>query len=84
MVSSGRKMTRKELLTFTKIGMAVSLGMLTWTGMRHGGCGCRRMSLVQHTWWGVAMTGFSVWHYNIHTMKRRQLLLSDRRSTRAG
>jgi len=74
-------MNRKELLKITKIGMAVSLGMLAFTGMRPRHRGCRGAGLIGHTWWGIAMTGFAVWHYNIHTKRRRELWIKPKKIT---
>ena len=54
-------MEKKELKDLTKTGMAVSMGVLAWTALGR----CRRNKGL-HTWAGVALVGFSVWHYNLY------------------
>ncbi|HID97701.1 MAG TPA: hypothetical protein EYP57_05890 [Thermodesulfobacteriaceae bacterium] len=68
-------MTKKEILTVTKTGMGISFCALVYTGMRPA---CRKRPLMAHTWWGVALAGFAVWHYNAHTARRRQLVLEGK------
>lgn len=54
-------MEKKTVKDLTKTGMAVSLGVLAWTGKDR----CRRNKGL-HTWAGIALVGFSVWHYNLY------------------
>ncbi len=52
------KSTAKDLV---KSGMVVSLSVLAWTALGRG-----RQNRALHTWAGVALVGFSVWHYNLY------------------
>ncbi len=52
------KSTVKDL---AKSGMVVSLSVLAWTALGRG-----RQNRALHTWAGVALVGFSVWHYNLY------------------
>ena len=54
-------MTKKELQTAAKAGMTLSLGALAFTGMGKG-----RKNKALHVWSGIALIGFSVWHYNLY------------------
>jgi len=54
-------MTKKELQTAVKAGMTLSLGALAFTGMGKG-----RKNKALHVWSGIALIGFSVWHYNLY------------------
>ncbi len=62
-------MTRKQFQTLAKAGMTVSLAALALTGMKKG---CHNK--MQHTWAGISLIGFSVWHYNLYTLKTRPAL----------
>lgn len=55
-------MKKKEIKTLTKTGMTICLGGLFLTGMKP--CKRQRQS---HLWYGIALIGFSVWHYNLNT-----------------
>ncbi len=54
-------MEKKTAKDLAKTGMAVSLGVLAWTGLNK----CRRNKSL-HTWAGIALVGFSVWHYRLY------------------
>ena len=43
--------------------MTASLAALVISG---AGKGNRRQRMQQHTWQGLALIGFSVWHYNLY------------------
>ena len=47
--------------TLTKVGMGVTLATTVWTGLGRG-----RRNWTLHTWAGIALVGFSVWHANIY------------------
>lgn len=62
-------MNAGTIRTLTKIGMVGSLALLilpqlhpVGTGNRHG----QKQSLDLHTWAGIALVGFTVWHYNCY------------------
>ena len=61
-------MTSKQLQRFAKAGMTVSLGALVYSAASPGP---RRKRMVAHTWQGLALIGFSVWHYNLYPPARR-------------
>jgi len=54
-------MDKKTIKDLTKTGMVVSLGFLAWTALGKG-----RRNKTMHTWAGIALVGFSVWHYNAY------------------
>jgi hypothetical protein len=54
-------LNNKAIRTWSKTGMVISLGTLVWTGI---GRGC--INHKWHTWAGIALIGFSVWHYNAY------------------
>ena len=54
-------MEKQTVKDIAKSGMVVSLGVLAWTGLGRG-----RQNKALHTWAGVALVGFSVWHYNAY------------------
>lgn len=63
----GKRKTSLKLQRGTaKAGMTSSLVVLTWTGFQRG----RRYRRI-HTWAGLAMIGFSVWHWWLYRPKRR-------------
>ncbi|MBN2232619.1 MAG: hypothetical protein JW781_07355 [Deltaproteobacteria bacterium] len=55
------RMTRKQLRGLAKTGMTASLAALVLTGMHPG-----RGNRTAHTWAGIALVGFSVWHHNLY------------------
>ena len=61
-------MNKNTIKNLTKAGMVVSLAGLVLTALGKG-----RRSKLQHTWAGISLIGFSVWHYNTYqTPGRRQ------------
>ncbi len=56
-------MNTPQLRTIAKVGMTASLAALVISG---AGKGNRRQRMQQHTWQGLALVGFSVWHYNLY------------------
>ncbi len=61
-------MTSKQLQRIAKTGMTVSLAALVYSAASPGP---RRKRMVAHTWQGLALIGFSVWHYNLYPSPRR-------------
>ena len=51
----------KDKRTTAKIGMTLSLGALTATGLMRG-----RGAKILHIWSGIALLGLSAWHYNLY------------------
>jgi hypothetical protein len=54
-------MEKAAVKEITKSGMVASLGVLAWTALGKG-----RRNWTLHTWAGIALVGFSVWHYNTY------------------
>ena len=65
----------KTARNWSKAGMVISLGGLVWTGM---GRGC--VNRQWHTWAGIALVGFSVWHYNVYNPPSLKALEHTRKS----
>ena len=62
---NGASMTSKR--SMAKIGMAASLGTLVGTGLLGTGKpAVRRL----HLWAGIALVGFSYWHYTLYPKTR--------------
>ena len=52
--------------TAAKAGMVLSLGALVATGLMRG-----RGARILHIWSGMALIGFSAWHYNLYQPANR-------------
>ncbi len=50
--------------------MTASLAALVISG---AGKGTRRQRMQQHTWQGLALVGFSVWHYNLYNIPQGKI-----------
>ncbi len=61
-----RKKNLQASRTAAKVGMGASLGMLVYTGFKGG-----RKSMHTHTWAGMALLGFTLWHVYLYQPKRR-------------
>ncbi len=59
-----RALTVKNKKNVAKAGMTISLGSLVLTGFMHF-----KGHKSVHTWSGVALVGFSIWH---HRLNKRQ------------
>ena len=67
--------TKPPILAFTlkgkkkaaKTGMTISLGSLVSTGLLHFK-GHKNL----HTWSGIALLGFSLWHHRLNTRKSKK------------
>ncbi|WP_157212233.1 hypothetical protein [Desulfomonile tiedjei] len=62
-------MEPSTIRTLTKIGMVGSLAVLILPQFHEGSSGNRHgqtQSLDLHTWAGIALVGFTVWHYNCY------------------
>lgn len=61
---------RKDLLkasrTAAKVGMAGSLAILVYTGMKGG-----RKAIRMHTWAGMGLLGFTLWHIYLYQPRKR-------------
>ncbi len=66
-------MDKSTVKSVTKTGMVVSLAALAWTGLGKG-----RRSKYLHTWAGIALVGFSVWHYNTYQPREKVALVRQR------
>ena len=56
-------MTKARLRTLAKTGMTVSLAALVISA---SGTAPRRKRMIAHTWQGLSLVGFSIWHYNLY------------------
>ena len=61
-------MEKRQVGDLIKSGMVVSMGALAWTAL---GRGRRNRNL--HTWAGIALIGFSVWHYNFYRPREKRI-----------
>ncbi len=63
-------LTTSQLRKVAKVGMTASLAALVISA---AGKGNRRQRMATHTWQGLALIGFSLWHYNLYpdTPKKR-------------
>lgn len=59
--------TAQQKKSAAKTGMVLSLGALVATGLMRG-----RGARVLHTWSGMALIGFSAWHYNLYQPANRE------------
>jgi hypothetical protein len=60
-----RKRTLQASRTAAKIGMGASLGTLVYTGFKRG-----KGYMKTHTWAGMALLGFTLWHIYLYQPKR--------------
>jgi hypothetical protein len=63
-------MTTSQLRMVAKVGMTASLAALVISA---AGAGNRRKRMEAHTWQGLALVGFSVWHYNLYPGTRTRI-----------
>jgi hypothetical protein len=61
-----RKKILKASRTAAKVGMGLSMGTLVYTGFKRG-----RKYMNTHTWAGMALLGFALWHIYLYQPKRR-------------
>jgi hypothetical protein len=59
-------MEKSDIRAIAKSGMTLSLATLVLTGVGKGRCNWNL-----HTWAGIALVGFSVWHYNTYQKPER-------------
>ena len=59
-------LTLKDRKKFAKAGMTISLGSLVLTGLVHFK-GHKNL----HTWSGIALLGFSLWHHRLNKRKSK-------------
>jgi hypothetical protein len=61
---------RKQILqasrSAAKVGMGTAMGVLVYTGFKRG-----RKYMNAHTWAGMALLGFTLWHIYLYQPKRR-------------
>ncbi|QTA86992.1 hypothetical protein [Desulfonema magnum] len=60
-----KKTPTEDKRSIAKVGMALSMGTLVYTGFR--GQENRTLHIVS----GLALVGFSYWHYSLYQPKRR-------------
>ena len=56
-----KNITMEDKKKYAKLGMAVSMGVLTATGFVRG-----KGSKALHVWSGAALIGFSLWHHMLY------------------
>lgn len=66
-------MKNSDVRSLAKAGMTLSLAALvvTGVGVREGQPQDRKANRQVHTWAGIALAGFSVWHYNAYQKNER-------------
>lgn len=52
----------KTQRTLAKAGVLVALGVLVWSGMQRP----RRRYMKLHSWTGIALIGFTLWHWSLY------------------
>ena len=65
-VKGKRRIEMENKKSTAKIGMVLSMGSLIATGLMKG-----RGAKTLHIWSGIALMGFSVWHYNLYQPSHR-------------
>lgn len=60
-------LTMKDKKKVAKAGMTVSLGSLVLTGLMHF-----KGHKSLHTWSGIALLGFSIWHHRLNKRKSKK------------
>jgi hypothetical protein len=60
--------------TLAKAGVLVALGVLVWTGMQRP----RRRYMPLHTWTGMALIGFTLWHWSLYLPRPEKRARSPR------
>jgi hypothetical protein len=63
--SDEKRISRDEKRSIAKTGMALSIGALVYTGLR--GPASRNLHIVS----GLALVGFSYWHYSLYQSQSR-------------
>ncbi len=78
---SRRRKSLKRQRMAAKVGMAASMGVLLYTGLRRG-----RRYMVPHVWAGLGLIGLSIWHWALYQRGagRGPARLPDRRRTALG
>ncbi|QFY89965.2 hypothetical protein D5125_10970 [Magnetovirga frankeli] len=61
-----RKDQLKASRTAAKVGMASSLAVLVYTGFKGG-----RKAMNLHTWAGMGLLGFTLWHVYLYQPRKR-------------
>jgi len=64
---------KRSFNEFSKLGMLISMGMVYISVAKTASS--KKTNLLAHTWWGVAATGFGVWHYNCLSLINRRKAL---------
>jgi len=64
----------KTQRTLAKAGVLVALGVLVWTGMQRP----RRRYMPLHTWTGMALIGFTLWHWSLYLPRPEKRARSPR------
>lgn len=52
----------KTQRTLAKAGVRMALGVLVWSGMQRP----RRRYMRLHSWTGIALIGFTLWHWSLY------------------
>ena len=59
-----KNITLEDKKKYAKVGMTVSMGVLTATGFMQG-----KGTKALHIWSGAALIGFSLWHHMLYQPK---------------
>jgi hypothetical protein len=65
--TAGRLLDKKRQRTLAKAGVVAALGVLVWTGMARP----RRRYMQLHTLTGMALIGFTLWHWSLYGRAER-------------
>jgi hypothetical protein len=61
-----RKTVLQASRTAAKVGMGTSMAALVYTAMKRG-----RSAMHLHTWAGIGLLGFTLWHIYLYQPKRK-------------
>ena len=62
-----KNITLEDKKKYAKVGMTVSMGVLTATGFMQEKRGAKAL----HIWSGAALIGFSLWHHMLYQPKAK-------------
>ncbi len=59
---AGPLIEQRTQRSLAKAGVLVALGVLVWSGMQRP----RRRYMRLHSWTGIALIGFTLWHWSLY------------------